>query len=340
VAIYYLVDDHKPTGYPQVLEEYRTLPGSYTPASLNRVYNYGLALISQQQFNTNTLLPTATSYYGFDGHGSVRFLMDTNQFITDTYAYDAYGTTVASTGSTPNNYLYCGEQYDSNLGLYYLRARYYKPDTGRFWTMDSFAGRQEEPLSLHRYLYGWDNPVNMDDPSGNVPIVSNFIWGNRVHQKIYDDFLETGFGAQRTANQPMSSILGIPYVPILTAGRPDLVQYPSAGNPGEVYEIKPVGFDNFIEGQVQLQWYLSVLNALDPQKRQWQAGSIGTYTPPSFISLSYGVFAVVSPPVRGVILYYVEDVRLDAILVGAYMASQIQMDVGIAIELNTLAPVM
>ena len=27
---------------------------------------------------------------------------------------------------------YRGEQYDSDLGLYYLRARYYNPATGRF----------------------------------------------------------------------------------------------------------------------------------------------------------------------------------------------------------------
>ncbi len=28
--------------------------------------------------------------------------------------------------------LYRGEQYDPDLGLYYLRARYYNPLTGRF----------------------------------------------------------------------------------------------------------------------------------------------------------------------------------------------------------------
>jgi RHS repeat-associated protein len=27
---------------------------------------------------------------------------------------------------------YRGEQYDSDLALYYLRARYYNPNTGRF----------------------------------------------------------------------------------------------------------------------------------------------------------------------------------------------------------------
>ena len=40
------------------------------------------------------------------------------------------------------NYLYRGEQYDSDLGLYYLRARYYNPQTGRFLSRDPEEGVQ------------------------------------------------------------------------------------------------------------------------------------------------------------------------------------------------------
>ena len=167
VTTYYLVDDRNPSGYAQVLEEYQTGNYYYSPAVLSRVYNYGLNLISQQQFNTNTLLPSATSYYGYDGHGSVRFLTDTNGSITDTYAYDAYGTVIASSGTTPNNYLYSGQQFDPDLGLYYNRARYLNTDTGRFWTSDSFEGHQQDTLSLHKYLYGADNPISGIDPSGH-----------------------------------------------------------------------------------------------------------------------------------------------------------------------------
>jgi hypothetical protein len=53
------------------------------------------------------------------------------------------------------------------LGLYFNRARYLNTDTGRFWTRDSTDGDNEDPLSLHKYLYGADNPVNNIDPSGN-----------------------------------------------------------------------------------------------------------------------------------------------------------------------------
>ena len=44
---------------------------------------------------------------------------------------------------------------------------YLNPNTGRFWTMDSYEGNNEEPLSLHKYLYCHGNPINGSDPSGH-----------------------------------------------------------------------------------------------------------------------------------------------------------------------------
>jgi len=167
LTTYYMVDDRNPSGYAQVVEEYQTATNlTSQPAVLSRVYNYGLALISQQQFNANTLQPSTLSYYGYDGHGSVRFLTSANGTITDTYFYDAFGTMIASSGSTPNNYLYCAQQYDRDLGYYYNRARYLNTDTGRFWSSDNYEGNNEDPLSLHKYLYCQANPVNRIDPSG------------------------------------------------------------------------------------------------------------------------------------------------------------------------------
>jgi RHS repeat-associated protein len=157
LVIQYLVDDRNPTGYPQVLEEQ---DGSGNPTA---TYVYGLDLISQQRSG-------AITYYGRDGHGSVRYLTDSSGAVSDTYTYDAFGnlTDTKHAGTpTQNYYRYAGEQWDSALGMYYLRARYYKPDTGRFWAMDSFGGQQEDPLSLHKYLYCADSPINAKDPSGH-----------------------------------------------------------------------------------------------------------------------------------------------------------------------------
>jgi RHS repeat-associated protein len=84
-----------------------------------------------------------------------------------TYDYDAFGNLLHSTGTTPNNYLFAGEQFDPDLNLYYNRARYLNTSTGRFWSMDKIDGEDETPSSLHKYLYTSDDPVNNVDPSGN-----------------------------------------------------------------------------------------------------------------------------------------------------------------------------
>jgi RHS repeat-associated protein len=147
----YLVDANRP--YAQVLEEYE--PGGVTQVS----YAHGLSLISQNR-NGNK------SFYLFDGHSGVRQLSNSSGTITDKYNFDAFGNLLSSTGSTNNNYLYRGEQFDSNLGWQYLRARYYDPNVGRFPSVDPFEGWQEQPMSRHRYLYGNANPVTYSDPSG------------------------------------------------------------------------------------------------------------------------------------------------------------------------------
>ena len=145
------------------LEELNSTGGS-TNFTLLDVYTYGHSLISQNFWN-NSLAAWITSYYGFDGHGNVRFLMGTNGNIADIYTYDAFGVMLAKTGGDFNNYYFCGEQYDQYIGEYYLRARYYNQNSGRFWTMDNYDGNPEDPMSLHKYLYAWDNSVNRIDPT-------------------------------------------------------------------------------------------------------------------------------------------------------------------------------
>ena len=155
---YYLIDAQNPSGYPQAFEEYTSTSG--TNPTISRAYSYGLALISEKQGGV-------TSYYGSDGHGSTRFLTSSAGSLTDTYTFDAYGNLIASTGSTANTHLYCAEQWDTDLGMYYLRARYYQPQTGRFWTMDSVEGDNQDPLSLHKYSFCGDSPNDNIDASGH-----------------------------------------------------------------------------------------------------------------------------------------------------------------------------
>jgi RHS repeat-associated protein len=153
----YLVDRNRLNA--EVLLEYDGNGGSIVD------YTYGLSLLEENRGGVK-------SFYHADGLGSTRFLTDTSGSVTDTYIYDAYGNILSSSGQTTNNYLYTGEQFDRNLGEYYLRARYYNPSAGRFVSRDPFEGVLSDPLSLAKYPYVQGNPVNETDPSG----LSSF-WG-------------------------------------------------------------------------------------------------------------------------------------------------------------------
>jgi RHS repeat-associated protein len=156
VTTRYLIDDLNPTGLPQVVEE-------LVNDAVQRQYTYGLQLISENQLISNTW---TASFYETDGAGNVRQLTNSTGAVTDSYEYDAFGNEVNSTGSTSNNYLYRGEQWDPDLGMYYLRHRYYNPVTGRFLSADPLANEGQR-----RYEYAGADPVNGLDPTGNEDIV-------------------------------------------------------------------------------------------------------------------------------------------------------------------------
>ena len=141
-----------------------------TNGTASRTYTYGLERISEYQPISGTWTP---SFYQYDGGGNVRQLTNTAGAVTDRYEYDAFGNefTVSGGSSTPNNYLYRGEQWDADLGLYYLRARYYNPLTGRFMSRDPNDGTPIQPESLHKYLYADGDPVNASDPNGRSALV-------------------------------------------------------------------------------------------------------------------------------------------------------------------------
>jgi RHS repeat-associated protein len=152
VTTKYLVDTNNLTGYAQVVEELQN-------NQVVKSYTYGHDLISQRQASD-------VSFYNYDGHGSVRGLSNTSGNLTDSYGYDAFGTIINRTGTTDNNYLYAGEQFDADLGFYYNRARYLNVATGRFVSQDSYEGNKFEPRTLHKYTFVGNNPANSIDPSG------------------------------------------------------------------------------------------------------------------------------------------------------------------------------
>ncbi|MFO0697907.1 MAG: RHS repeat-associated core domain-containing protein [Nitrospira sp.] len=108
-----------------------------------------------------------TFFYHQDGLGSVTDLTDAAGATAKSYSYDAYGNILESPGTVDQPYSYTGREFDAESGLYYYRARYYDPTTGRFLQNDpvGFSGG----LNLYRYALG--NPASLRDPHGENPAV-------------------------------------------------------------------------------------------------------------------------------------------------------------------------
>jgi RHS repeat-associated protein len=140
----------------ELIAEYTLISGTFTIKSLN---TWGIGLVSTNREGTKR-------YYHFDGLGSTGALTDTNETITDTYSYSAFGTAIAVANGSVNPFRFAAQwgYYDdgargSQSGLWLLGLRYYNPSYGRFWSWD--------PLRDHN-LYGYaDNEATQAiDPSG------------------------------------------------------------------------------------------------------------------------------------------------------------------------------
>lgn len=100
-------------------------------------------------------------YYHFDGLGSVIALSDVNSVIVERYSYDVFGEP-NRTSSVGNPYLFTARAFDTETGNYYYRARYYKPEIGRFLQTDPLG----YAAGLNLYTYCRNNPVTWSDPYG------------------------------------------------------------------------------------------------------------------------------------------------------------------------------
>ena len=107
------------------------------------------------------------SYYLYDGRGSVTANTWYNGMVTDVYQYDPYGQVTLGSTKHTDFYGYNAESYNPNTGLEYLRARYYNAEEGRFFQEDTYLGDITDPLTLNRYAYVKNSPLNYVDPSGN-----------------------------------------------------------------------------------------------------------------------------------------------------------------------------
>ncbi|WML26146.1 RHS repeat-associated core domain-containing protein [Neobacillus sp. OS1-33] len=111
---------------------------------------------------------SVTFYYHLNGHGDVIELTDKDGNSVAAYTYDAWGNIISKTGTmaSSNPYRYASYRYDEEIGLYYLLARYYNPNTGVFLSFDPELGDEIYPLTLNGYNYVSNNPIMLFDPDG------------------------------------------------------------------------------------------------------------------------------------------------------------------------------
>lgn len=113
--------------------------------------------------NSLTSENKAASYYITDEQGCIRYILDQSGEVQNYYQYSAFGETIISEETTPNRLRYNAQTEDELTGRYYLRARYYAPNIGRFTQEDVIYND-----GLNLYAYCGSNPVMYSDPSGFV----------------------------------------------------------------------------------------------------------------------------------------------------------------------------
>lgn len=140
--------------YAQVLMEVNI------DGEMDTAYTYGNERIALERFTG------WTGYYTHDPRGSVSGVTDSGGRLWKSYRYGPTGDITFGKPQYNNSYAYNAEDYNPNLEVQYLRARYYDVERGNFLTEDTYLGKLTDPLTLNRYNYVKSSAPNYVDPSG------------------------------------------------------------------------------------------------------------------------------------------------------------------------------
>ena len=173
--------------YPQLV--LKLLDESIT--SQNNITLYGTKIF-RETWGENTLIPLYDNEDGVCGivyndvpyyflknlQGDIIAIANARGEVEARYSYDAWGVpTVTLDASdcqiaTINPYRYRGYYYDAEIGLYYVLSRYYDSEIGRFINTDNCVclGTGEFALNYNLFSYCLNNPANMSDASGEIPV--------------------------------------------------------------------------------------------------------------------------------------------------------------------------
>jgi RHS repeat-associated protein len=155
-------------------------------------------------------------YYLHDRLGSVRQIIDPNGKVVNRYMYEPFGAIHLFEQDVviDNSFKFTGQYYDSEIDQYDLRARQYYPRIQSFTSKDPVAGKFDEPISLHVYLYCGNNPINFVDLDGKWAVVlsgsvdvmlSTGIVGKAASSGL--NSIEGGLGYQSMMRQALIGLL-------------------------------------------------------------------------------------------------------------------------------------
>ncbi len=127
---------------------------------------YGLGYGPVASIVQNGKNPKMNYHFIRDHLGSTRMVLSKANKLLQRYDYGVNGVIVKANRPKPNspdfNYLYTGQEFDKELGLYNYRARWYKPEWQRFLSIDPVR------TLVSPYIYVDNNPVNAVDPTGAI----------------------------------------------------------------------------------------------------------------------------------------------------------------------------
>jgi RHS repeat-associated protein len=106
-----------------------------------------------------------TVSFARDGSKNVRAEVSSAAAVTAAFRYRAYGQLAQASTAAPA-YLGLASQLFDPSGLYYMRARWYDPGSGRFLARDPVRGDAASPMTLNAYAYAAADPIRLSDPTG------------------------------------------------------------------------------------------------------------------------------------------------------------------------------
>lgn len=164
---------------------------SYIYDSQNRLLKQsnGLEFFYDQSGVSSVKYAGKTYFYRKDILGNIIALIDTNGSVVVKYSYNAWGyngvSDINGNVITDENHIgnlnpfrYRGYYYDTETKLYYLKTRYYDPETGRFISQDYIEYIAPNIINgLNLYAYCVNNPVLNVDPDGTIGIWAGILIG-------------------------------------------------------------------------------------------------------------------------------------------------------------------